>query len=299
MNRREPAANPPRTRREAADDRARRCFGTMDDLGFGRLIRLARIRRGWRQQDLADHAGASRAAVSRLERGRIGELPLDLVRKVAAQLDIRVEAFARARAIDIDRVVNARHTALAEFVVRWIGSMPGWIVRAEVSFSEYGERGVIDLLSWHEATRALLVIELKTEFVDFGELLAVLGMKHRLGSVVARQFGWKPASVSSCLLIADSMTNRRRAADHAALLASAFQQDGRELLRWLKAPAGSIRALRFVTDARPGSVRSGFAGRTRVRPPRVGRSKGGSRSTPTPPEGVPERDEAGGGESGT
>lgn len=29
----------------------------MDDIAFGRLIKLARIRRGWRQQDLADRAG--------------------------------------------------------------------------------------------------------------------------------------------------------------------------------------------------------------------------------------------------
>ena len=59
----------------------------------------------------------------------------------AAQLEIRIEAMPRARAIDIDRVVNARHTSLAEFVVGWIGSMSAWIVRPEVSFSEYGERG--------------------------------------------------------------------------------------------------------------------------------------------------------------
>lgn len=264
----------------------------MDDLGFGRLVRLARIRRGWRQQDLADRAGVSRAAVSRVERGRIGELPLDLVRNIAAQLEIRIEAMPRARAIDIDRVVNARHTSLAEFVVGWIGSKSAWIVRPEVSFSEYGERGVIDLLCWHEAARVLLVIELKTELVDFGELLAVLGMKHRLGPVVARQFGWKPVSVSSCLLVADSMTNRRRRAGHAALLAAAFPQDGRELLRWLTAPAGSIRALRFVTDARLGSVRSGFAGRTRVTPPRAGSAKAASRLKPAARARRSARDEA-------
>lgn len=250
----------------------------VDDIGVGRLIRLARIRRGWRQQDLADQARVSRAAVSRVERGRLGEVPLDLVRKIAAALEIRIEVQPRARAIDIDRVVNARHAGLAEHVVGWIGSMPGWIVRPEVSFSQYGERGVIDLLCWHAGARVLLVIELKTELVDFGDLLAVLGMKHRLGPDVARQFGWKPVSVSSCLLVADSMTNRRRAADHAALLAAALPQDGRELLRWLKAPAGSVRALRFVTDARRGSVRSGFAGRTRVRPVGSGRARPGSRS---------------------
>jgi transcriptional regulator with XRE-family HTH domain len=250
----------------------------VDDLGFGRFIRLARIGRGWRQQDLADRARVSRAAVSRVERGRLGELPLDLVRKIAAVLEVRIEAKPRARAIDIDRVVNSRHSALAEFVVGWIGAMPGWEVRPEVSFSEFGERGVIDLLCWHDRARVLLVVELKTELVEFGDLLAVLGMKHRLGPKIGRQFGWDPVAVSSCLLVADSMTNRRRAAAHVGLLHAPLPQDGRELVRWLKAPVGSIRALRFVTDARPGHARSGFAGRARVRPVRGLAAKAGPRS---------------------
>lgn len=47
----------------------------------------------------------------------------------------------------------------------------------EVSFSIYGERGVIDLLAWHGPSRTLLVIELKTEVVDAAEMLGVLDRK--------------------------------------------------------------------------------------------------------------------------
>jgi transcriptional regulator with XRE-family HTH domain len=253
-------------------------FDDMDDLGFGRLIRLARIRRGWTQLELATRAGVSRTGASRVERGQLGRIPLDSVRSIAEVLDIRVEVQPRARAVDIDRVLNARHAALAEFTVGWLSAIPGWAVRPEVSFSEYGERGVIDLLGWHAGARALLVVELKTELVDFGELLAVLGMKHRLASRAARQFGWEPATVASCLLVADSMTNRRRASNHRALLGAALPVDGRGLLRWLKAPTGEVRALRFVTDVRPGHPRSGFAGRTRVRPARGSVARGAPRS---------------------
>jgi transcriptional regulator with XRE-family HTH domain len=239
---------------------------SMDDIGVGRLIRLARIRRTWTQLDLATRAGVSRTAVSRVERGHLGQMPLDTVRKIAAALEIRVELRPRARAIDIDRVVNARHTELAGYVIDWLSRFPGWVVRPEVSFSEFGERGSIDLLCWHAATGSLLVIELKTELLDFGAMLATLHTKLRLARVIARGLGWDATAVSSCLLVADSTTNRRRAMAHRALLGSALPVDARELTRWLKKPAGVVRALRFVPDARPGHVRSDFAGPTRVRP---------------------------------
>jgi transcriptional regulator with XRE-family HTH domain len=235
---------------------------------------MARIRRAWRQQDLADRAGVSRTMVSRVERGHLGQIPLGVVRATAALLDIRIEVKPRARAIDLDRVVNARHAALAEFATRWLSSISGWTVRPEVSFSEFGERGVIDLLSWHSASRSLLVVELKTELVEFGELLGTLDRKGQLAPEIARRLGWRPASVSTCLLVADSSTNRRRGLEHGSLLRAALPHDSRELLRWLKRPAGEVRALRFVSDVRPGRARASFAAQSRVRtrsaaPPRA------------------------------
>jgi len=44
-------------------------------------------------------------------------------------------------------MISARHAGMAEAVVRWLASFSGWIVRPEVSFSRYGERGVIDLVA--------------------------------------------------------------------------------------------------------------------------------------------------------
>ena len=243
----------------------------MDDIAFGRLIRLARIERRWRQSDLATRAGVSRSTVSRLERGHLGQLPLDTVRAVAAALDVRVTVNARARAVDLDRVVNARHSALADHLAAWIGGLSGWIVRPEVSFSEFGERGVVDLLCWHATTRSLLVIEVKTELLEFGALLGKLDAKERLAPVIARRLGWEPLTVSTCLFVADSSTNRRRATAHGALLRSALPDDGRAIARWLRHPAGTVRAMRFVPDARPGHVRNGFAGPTRIKTPAAGR----------------------------
>jgi transcriptional regulator with XRE-family HTH domain len=236
----------------------------MEDLRFGVLVRMARIRRGWRQQDLADRAGASRTAVSRIERGVFGDMPLSTVRAVAAPLELRLELEPKARAADIDRILNARHAALAEHVMRWLAHQPGWMGRPEVSFAEYGERGVVDILGWHARSRSVLVIELKTEVIDLGEVLGTLDRKRRLGSRIASRLGWDAASVSACLLIADSMTNRRRVGERAATIRAALPQDGRALRRWLAAPAGDIRALRFVSDVPRGHARSSFAGQKRV-----------------------------------
>jgi Holliday junction resolvase-like predicted endonuclease len=86
----------------------------------------------------------------------------------------------------------------------------GWEVRPEVSFSHYGERGVVDLVAWHAASRTLLLVELKTELVDINDMLAVTDRRRRLAANIAEPFGWLPAAVASWVVVAESRTNRRR-----------------------------------------------------------------------------------------
>lgn len=250
----------------------------MRDVPFGRLVRLSRIRLGWRQVELAEKAGATRTAVSFVERGHLDAVLFGVVRTIAAELDLDIEVDVRSRAVNVDRVLNARHAAMAEFLVAWLSGFAGWIVRAEVTYSEYGERGSIDLLCWHAATRSLLVVEIKTELMEFGEVLAKLDEKGRLGWKIARRLGWDPDVVSTCLLVADSPTNRRRAGAHGALLRASLPDGPWALTRWLRKPSGAIHALRFVSDARPGRVRTDFAAPTRVRTRGSGRSSAGARS---------------------
>ena len=236
----------------------------MDDQQFGVRVRAARIRRGWRQVDLARAAGVSSPTVSRIERGHLGGMSLDVVRGVAAALEIRVELLPRSRAADLDRMVNARHAALAEAVLERFAALRGWVARPEVSFNVYGERGIVDVLAWHEEHRALLVIELKTELVDIGELLGTLDRKRRLGAAIARPLKWRPATVAAWLIVGEGMTNRRRVAEHAATFGAALPARGRVLRAWLANPVGELAAMSFVSDRRPGNVRSGFATVRRV-----------------------------------
>ncbi len=237
----------------------------MDDQQVGLRVRAARIRRGWRQRDLAATAGLSDVTVSRIERGHLGATSLDAIRRVAAALEIRVELLPRSRAGDLERLVNARHAALAESVVGRLVALGGWLVRPKVSFSVYGERGVIDLLAWHAGQRALLVVELKTEIVDVGEILGTLDRKRRLGARVGDDFGWRPATVSAWLIVGQGRTSRRRLVAHRATFDAALPDDGRTVRRWLRRPTGEVRAVSLWPFRHQGTVGPGFATVRRVR----------------------------------
>jgi len=250
----------------------------VDPLRFGSAIRAARIRRGLQQADLAAAAGVSRGSVSRIERGLTREIAFGTLVQVGAALEIRVELHARSRGADLDRLINSKHAALAEAVVARFRGFRGWVVRPEVSFSIWGERGIVDLLAWHEESGALLVIELKTDIVDVGEILGTLDRKRRLAEQIAKTLGWRSAHVGVALLIGDGRTNRRHVLAHDRTFRAALPDDGRRLRAWLRQPAGEIAVLTFVSDARRASVRSGFATVRRVSRRRAGSSRPDSRS---------------------
>lgn len=239
----------------------------MQDLAFGARVRSVRVRLGLRQRDVAVRAGVSDGTVSRVERGHLDTLSLRTLRAVASALEIRVDLVPRWRGGDLERAVSARHSRLAEACVRWLGGFAGWVVRPEVSFSIYGERGIIDLLAWHQAHRALLVVELKTEIVDVGEIIGTLDRKARLAPGVANGLGWDPDTVSVCLIIADGRTNRRRLHDHGATFRSAFPDDGRRLRAWLRVPARRVAAIAFLPDRHPRAARPTGSATCRVRNP--------------------------------
>jgi transcriptional regulator with XRE-family HTH domain len=227
----------------------------VDDRQIGSALRALRMRRAWRQVDLARRAMVSRETVAQIERGRVAKVSVSAARSVADALGARFDTIVRWQGGDLVRLINRRHAAMHEAMARHLQSLDGWTCEPEVSFSIYGERGVIDVLAWHAKARALLVIELKTELVDINEMMGTLDRKHRLANQIARERSWDSETVGVWLVIADTRTNRRALAAHATVLRTKYQADGRTIRSWLRGPAGSILALGFmpyVADARIG-----------------------------------------------
>lgn len=207
----------------------------------------------------------SDSAVSRIERGRLNGVTVGTLQRISVALDARLDLLVQWHGGDLARLLNRRHSLLHESVARWFATRPGWVAVPEVSFSEWGERGVIDLLAWHETSAALLVIELKTEIVDVQDLIGGVDRKRRLAPGVATRRGWNPHTISAWVVVAEGRANRRRIAAHRTLLRNAFPADGRTVEPWVSAPSGSVAALSMWPDSRQVTHMHCGSGRQRVR----------------------------------
>jgi hypothetical protein len=135
-----------------------------------------------------------------------------------------------------------------------------------VSYSEWGERGSIDLLGWHGSTRSLLVVEVKSELASIEETLRKHDEKMRLGSVVAsRRLGWSALSVSRLLVLPATRTTSRRLAAHAGVLGSVYPTRGRGVRAWWSKPTGELSGLLLVPDIYRGGLTARRGGPNRIR----------------------------------
>jgi transcriptional regulator with XRE-family HTH domain len=241
----------------------------MDGAWFGRRVRAIRQYRGWRQADLAARSGESRDVVSRIERGRIDDMPVRRLASIARALDADLVVSLRWRGGELDRLLDEGHAAVlgrvAELLQGW-----GWITQSEVTYSVYGERGSIDLLAWHAPTRTLLVIEVKTELTSVEATLRKHDEKVRLAPRIAEErFGWRAVSTARLLVLPNLSTARRRVERHEAILESAYPVRGDAVRAWLRQPSGRpVSGLLFVSFAHRVRGRTRAITRKRIRAPR-------------------------------
>jgi len=231
-------------------------MAVMNDVQIGIRFRALRQRRGWRQEDLADRAGVSQDVVSRIERGRLENVPLAKLRRVAAALDADFVLLLRWHGGDLDRLTDEGHAHLVGRVIELLKA-GGWQVRTEVSYSIYGERGSIDVLAWHPGTRTLLVVEVKTELVSVEETIRKHDEKARLAArIAAEQLGWTAAAVARILVLPDRSTPRRHVDRHRSVLDAAYPVRGMAVRRWLEQSVGGIAGILWLdpgtgVDSRP------------------------------------------------
>ena len=233
---------------------------------IGRSIRALRRHANLTQQELGRRVGCSGSVISRLERGNPGACSVATLERVVQALGARLVMFIDWRGGEMDRLLDADHAALQE---RWAERRSAggrWVARQEVTYNVYGDRGSIDDLAFDPVSGCLLVSELKTGIYDVQRMLAKLDEKERLAAQIARaRLGWDARSVASCLVVADTRTNRRRVNQHTALFAR-FALRGRAAAAWLADPQPSPRSLLlFLPLSNLRGAHGRRAGRQRVR----------------------------------
>src|SRR5438876_11916284 len=145
---------------------AERDHPRMDDLRLGAILRAVRIRRRLRQADVAAAAGVTSMTISRLERGHVDMTSVRVLREVASLLEVRIFFKASWRGGDLDRLVNAGHSAMHEAVAELFERYTGRQLAPEVSFPIYGQRRIVGLRAFHAACGPGLVVRHSTARAD-------------------------------------------------------------------------------------------------------------------------------------
>ena len=264
----------------------------MDDQRIGAGLRSLRLRAKLRQADLALAAGVPRRVVMLIEAGRLDRVRFGDIRAAAKALGARFDGSILWQGAGLDRMLNRGHARLHEATTAWLRSIGGWVAVPEVSFSFQGERGVIDIVAWHAATRTMLLIELKTRIVDISDLMMTMDVRLRMAPRIARDRRWDPASIGVWVVVAPGRTNARVLAEYATVLRAKFPQDGRAVPGWLARPRGPLAALSFLPQVRLGDLGRDATTLRRVRRPHASVDRGAEsrRRTREPRVGVAFRD---------
>lgn len=224
-----------------------------DDEGLGELLRLIRRNGGRTQVQLATLAKVPLNDVKAVEGGRADSVLLGRVRRLFEAQGGRVRLVPWWNGAAADRLIDERHAALVERVVGLLRAR-GWDVAVEVSFSEFGERGSIDVLAWHFPTRTVVVCEIKSSIGSLEETNRVLDVKMRLAPKIAYQrLGWRPSVVARLLIVPGTHAVRRVIEAHAGTMGSIYPARSRAVRTWLRRPTGPMAGIWFVSDRRNAS----------------------------------------------
>jgi transcriptional regulator with XRE-family HTH domain len=219
----------------------------MDDRTVGLIIRALRRRRKWRQEDLARASGTSQAVISRIERGHVAELTVQKLRTIFLALDAKLGLAPTWRGAELERLLDQDHAATVAMVARRLEEL-GWTTALEVTYSEYGERGSIDVLGLEPASRAAIAVEVKTDIPSVEAMGRKLDEKARLAPQIVRErFGWTPVVVGRVIALPDT-ERLRRLVQRQPVITRMFPAGSREVRAWLRDPSGVLAGLWFLSN---------------------------------------------------
>ena len=177
-----------------------------------------------------------------------------MIRSLFAPLEARVPLAPRWKGAELERLIDEDHSALVAEVARRLEVLD-WAAEIEVTYSEYGERGSIDVLGIRPAQRAVVVIEVKTDVASSEAIGRKVDEKARLApAIVAVRHGWTPRHVGRVLVMPDSMRLRRLVERHE-VIERMFPTGAVRVRRWLRHPVGNLSGLWFLSESRGQTAR--------------------------------------------
>jgi transcriptional regulator with XRE-family HTH domain len=205
----------------------------------GRTFAAARRAIGWTQRELARRTGIPQTAISRFERGLPSGLDLGQIERLANALGGRARLMFEAPFLaDRERQRERLHSRCQAAVASCLRSR-GWITATEVEIDGSFGPGWIDVLAYHPAAGALLVIEIKTEIQDVGRIVRTLDWYERRAFTAARTRGWAVRATSSCLLVLSTEAVEVRLRENRAFIAEVFPSRARTLEQYVEDPVGA------------------------------------------------------------
>ena len=243
-------------------------MATFDDRDLaaevGRLVRGARVTIGWTQQELGDRAAVPQSLVSRLERGLHSGADFDDLQRIAKVMGGRFTIGLTAPfLVDRSRQRDRVHAVCIAYVIRHL-RRAGWRAESEVEIGGSAGPGWIDVLAWHPASGALLVIEVKTEVHDFGRIQRTLGWYEHRAWEAARRLGWLPQRSRGALILLDTASVATVLRANRELAAAAFPVRAAELAAFVGAPSSSTSLGRAIAAIDPLSRRAAWLRPTRL-----------------------------------
>jgi len=198
---------------------------------FASFVRAGRRGRRWTQRRLAHEVGVSQSQVDRIEHAAVRDLSIrrtvGFVDALGGRLNVTFSAPQGA-----PRVRDAAHARAVAYVARRLDRQ-GYLVATEVEVSGERWRAFADVVAFHPTERLLLVIEVKTEILDLGDIDRQLGVAERGSWAAAHQRGWRPRRVIGVLLVLATQANDRRLAQHRAIFHRQYPVRWQELYRLL------------------------------------------------------------------
>ncbi|MBA3875328.1 MAG: hypothetical protein C0498_00085 [Anaerolinea sp.] len=204
---------------------------------IGTAVGNGRRAHRWPQRRLAAEAGVAQSLISDIEQARIRDLPLRTAIRVLTALDVEVEFGLHPPRVTAPPQRDRAHARCVAYVARRL-EQTGWRVATEVSVGGPRWLGFVDVLVFHPVERVLLVIEVKTEIHDVGEIERQLGSYERGAWDAAAARGWRPRAVTGVLLLLATDENDRRLVENRGTFDRAFQARARLLGELVRVPSG-------------------------------------------------------------